>query len=228
MIKMVVFDMAGTTVDEDNVVYKTLYKAINEAGVDVTLESVLLHGAGKEKLKAIKDILLACGVVNNEVTNTAFQYFLKYLTDAYNDLSIKPQIGAIDLFIELRTLGIKVVLNTGYNRETAELLLAKLGWQIGSQIDGLVTASDVLNNRPMPDMIYLAMQQQNITDAAFVVKVGDSAIDIEEGKNAGCGFSIGITTGAHTVQQLQSANPDFIINNLHALLPIIIKRININ
>lgn len=221
MIKMVVFDMAGTTVDEDNVVYKTLHKAINEAGVDVSLDNVLLHGAGKEKLKAIKDILLSYGVVNKAVTDNAYQYFLAHLANAYNVLPIKSQVGALDLFATLKQLGIKVVLNTGYNRETAELLLTKLNWQIGSQIDGLVTASDVIHNRPLPDMIYLAMQQQGITDAALVAKVGDSAIDIEEGKNAGCGLSIGITTGAHTVNQLQSAKPDYIINNLAALIPII-------
>ena len=57
MIKMVVFDMAGTTVDEDNVVYKTLQKVINDAGYNFTLQQVLAVGAGKEKLQAIKDIL---------------------------------------------------------------------------------------------------------------------------------------------------------------------------
>jgi beta-phosphoglucomutase-like phosphatase (HAD superfamily) len=55
-IKMVVFDMAGTTVNENNVVYKTLRKAINEAGFDFTLNQVLAQGAGKEKLQAIKSI----------------------------------------------------------------------------------------------------------------------------------------------------------------------------
>ena len=54
---MVVFDMAGTTVDENNVVYKTLHAAIVNAGIPVALDDVLLHGAGKEKLQAIKDVL---------------------------------------------------------------------------------------------------------------------------------------------------------------------------
>ncbi|MDN5216008.1 hypothetical protein QQ020_28275 [Fulvivirgaceae bacterium BMA12] len=56
-IELVVFDMAGTTVDEDNVVYKTVQSTINEADHDVSLEFVLEHGAGKEKHKAIHDIL---------------------------------------------------------------------------------------------------------------------------------------------------------------------------
>jgi phosphonatase-like hydrolase len=221
MIKLVVFDMAGTTVDEDNVVYKTLHTAINEAGVDVTFDDVLLHGAGKEKLKATKDILLAYGVVNSEVTEHAFDYFLQHLADAYSTLPIKAQPNAVQLFSALQKMGIKVVLNTGYNRETAELILGKLNWQIGEEIDALVTASDVPSNRPLPDMILLAMQQFGIINAKEVVKVGDSIIDIEEGQNAGCGLSIGITTGAHNVAQLQSAKPDFIINDLMALLPLI-------
>ena len=63
-------------------------------------------------------------------------------------------------------------------------------------------------------MIQLAMNKFNIENPKSVIKVGDSIIDIEEGKNANCGLTIGITTGAHTQQQLLSANPDFIINNL--------------
>ena len=44
---------------------------------------------------------------------------------------------------------------------------------------------------------------------------------MDEGQNAGCGLNVGITTGAHTFLQLQSANPDYIINNLLELVPII-------
>ena len=37
MIKMVVFDMVGTTLDEGNVVYKTLMKVINDTGYNFNL-----------------------------------------------------------------------------------------------------------------------------------------------------------------------------------------------
>ena len=42
MIRMVVFDMAGTVIDENNVVYKTLLEAIKASGYELTLEEVLL------------------------------------------------------------------------------------------------------------------------------------------------------------------------------------------
>jgi len=222
MIRMIVFDMAGTTVNENNIVYKTLQKAINEKGFNFTLEEVLLEGAGKEKLQAIKSILnVFAEKEDDDLAGLIYKRFIVMLAEAYNTEKIYPQDNALALFHALKQKGILVVLNTGYNNETAESLVQKLGWKLGTDFDSLVTANDVDKNRPNPDMILLAMKRFGISNAAEVVKVGDSIIDIEEGKNAGCSLSIGITTGAHTFEQLQTAHPDHIINNLIELLPLI-------
>ena len=224
MIRLVVFDMAGTTVDEDNVVYKTLRLAINEIGYDFSLDQVLDQGAGKEKLQAIKSILKTYAKVEDDkISDLIYQKFIIYLSQAYKDLKVLPQPNTVDLFRVLKQKKIYVVLNTGYNQETADDLIRKMNWTKGVEFDELVTASEVPRNRPDPDMIFLAMKKTRIHDPKEVVKVGDSKIDIEEGKNAGCRLTIGITTGAHTLQQLQSAEPDYIINNLLELIPIIEK-----
>jgi len=215
MVKMIVFDMAGTTVNENNVVYKTLQKTINEAGFNFTLNQVLEQGAGKEKLQAIKSILNIFDDNNDsELADNIYQNFIVQLAIAYKDLKILPQDNAVELFAELKKRNIITILNTGYNRETAQLLLTKIGWQKGIEFDDLVTASDVKKNRPDADMILFAMDLFNIKNGNEVIKVGDSIIDIEEGKNTSCILTIGIITGAHTQQQLQSADPDYIIHNL--------------
>ena len=85
----------------------------------------------------------------------------------------------------------------------------------------VVTASDVKKNRPNPDMILYAMDRLNIHNADAIIKVGDSTIDIEEGRNAGCKYNIGVTTGAHTKEQLKTANPNFIFDNIYDLMLII-------
>lgn len=221
MIRMVVFDMAGTTVNEDNVVYKTLQQSINNKGYDFSLDQVLAEGAGKEKLEAIKSILKVQALNNNDLADEIYEDFIVLLSNAYEHTRVLPQPNALELFKVLKERNIKVVLNTGYNSETAELLIDKLGWKKGIEFDSLITSSDVENNRPDPEMIDLAMDIYGVQDAEEVIKVGDSIIDIEEGQNAGCGLSIGITTGAHTFLQLQSASPDFIINDLMELVPII-------
>lgn len=223
-IQCVVFDMAGTTVNEDNLVYKTLQAAINHYNVPVDLNHVLLHGAGKEKFQAIKDIISNSPYTLNETEQLeAFNYFLAQLDIAYTNFDVTPMPGAEYVFAALKQLGIKVVLNTGYNRATAENLLGKLGWAEGYQIDLLVTASDVLHNRPMPDMILYAKNKLQIVNTNQMVKIGDSCIDIEEGKNAGCSLNIGITTGAQTETQLMEAKPDYIVHSLTALLDILPK-----
>jgi phosphonatase-like hydrolase len=220
---MIVFDMAGTTVDEDNVVYKTLQKAINDNGFQFSLDQVLAEGAGKEKLQAIKSILSLRQVNDEKLSNEIYQHFIILLQEAYQYLDIKPQPHTAELFQILKKRNIFVLLNTGYNTETALSLIEKLGWEKGKDYDGLVTASDVTKNRPNPDMILTAMKKFGIENPKEVIKVGDSTIDIKEGQNAGCLLNIGITTGAHTYGQLQSANPDYIINDLLDLIPILEK-----
>lgn len=214
--------MAGTTVDENNVVYKTVQKAINEAGFDLSLVQVLAQGAGKEKLQAIKDVLSSYADNHDEeLAKNIYQNFITQLGEAYRTLEILPQPNAEKLFAALRKRNIITILNTGYDRQTAQTIIDKLQWKKGVDFDELVTATEVTQNRPNPDMIIHAMNEFGIIDGKSVAKVGDSTIDIEEGRNAGCSLCIGITTGAHTREQLASANPDHIINNLVELVALI-------
>lgn len=225
LIKMVVFDMAGTTVNENNIVYKTLRNAINSiGGYQLSLDEVLEHGAGKEKLQAIRSILKnSLNIEDEQLAERMFDLFLEQLKHAYEVENVYPNANANELFRILKDKDVLRVLNTGYDKKTAESLLAKLNWAVGKDIDALITASDVPRNRPYPDMINLAMEKFGIKDPSSVAKIGDSAIDIQEGQNAKCALSIGITTGAHNSVQLKSVDPDYIIEDLLELVSIIEK-----
>jgi|29_taG_2_1085357.scaffolds.fasta_scaffold00171_10 phosphonatase-like hydrolase len=230
-IKLCVFDMAGTTVNEDNLVYKTVRDSINQSlrsadhsDIQVNLDLCLEYGAGKEKSKAIYDILNTLELSDAEIeslTSTAFATFKDSLATfkdslatAYNQDTLAEFEGMSDLFEQLKNNGRHVVLNTGYDSKTANKILTILGWSVGNQVDALVTADDVDNGRPAPDMITLAMKQFNIEDSQLVLKAGDSGIDIEEGQNAGCGLVVGVLSGAQNEQQLAKYQPDVILNKL--------------
>lgn len=219
-IELCVFDMAGTTVDEQNVVYKTVQSVIQAQGYAVTLDAVLEHGAGKEKRQAIFDILHHCTDCSDagKTADDAFAAFKPALAAAYQALDVQPIAGVPELFGALHARNIKVVLNTGYDRATAATLLNRLDWQVGRQIDGLITADDVRNGRPAPDMIQAAMRIAQVDNPAAVLKAGDSVIDIEEGKNAGCGVTVGVLTGAQMETQLQTARPTAVLPALTGLL----------
>lgn len=223
-IRMVVFDMAGTTVNENNLVYKTVQKVINDEGFPVSLDDVLKYGAGKEKHKAITDVLTACTNAENIeiVANKIFTVFKIALEAAYDEAKISTFDGMEIFFEKLRNYNIKVVLNTGYDYNTAHKLMSKLNWVVGNQIDALITADDVVNGRPNPDMIEMAMRKFGITNAAQVLKAGDSEIDIIEGKNSGCGITVGVLSGAQNREQLEAAHPDYILQNVTELESIIL------
>lgn len=47
-----------------------------------------------------------------------------------------------------------------------------------------------------------------------VAKAGDTARDIEEGLNAGCGLAIGVLTGAAEEEGLWAAGADLVLQNI--------------
>ncbi len=215
-IELAVFDMAGTTVNEDNVVYKTVKAALAKSGMEVSLDTVLEFGAGKEKFKAIADILEKTKTTGVD-PNAVFMDFKNMLEEAYANLEVTTYDGVEELFTLLKSKGVKVVLNTGYDHKTAKSLLNKLGWVPGEQIDALITADDVVKGRPSSEMIDKAMAMFGITAPDKVLKAGDSVIDIEEGKNANCGWTVGVLTGAQTREQLATAEPSMILDSLSDL-----------
>ncbi|MBX2875118.1 MAG: HAD-IA family hydrolase [Saprospiraceae bacterium] len=223
MIKLVIFDMAGTSINEDNLVYKTIQRMMTLHGVEVSLETVLELGAGKEKRTAIADIaevVLGSEGVSSNWVNGVHQAFKEALDRAYatEDMEVFPSVRKV--VKNLRSNGIKVGFNTGYSRPVAERILVRCGVKVGEDIDALATADDVSNGRPAPDMIDLICQQLDIP-AEQSIKIGDSAIDIDEGRSAGVKWAIGVTTGAQTRQLIEKASPDYILDDMLELLPIL-------
>lgn len=219
---MIIFDMAGTAVDEDNLVYKTIQSVMIDHGHRVDLDLVLLIGAGKDKWQAIHDILheLTGGEPSSDEINNLYQDFQEKLDFTYQVAPMKLFDDVADIIPVLRNNNIRVVFNTGYTRPVAEKILARINCRLETDIDGLVTSSDVLRGRPAPDMIWKACDQFGIKPNE-TVKIGDSGIDIEEGRNAGVRYCIGVTTGAQKRATLAEVNPDFIFDSARELLDIL-------
>jgi len=57
------------------------------------------------------------------------------------------------------------------------------------------------------------MNRNNISDINNVIKIGDSVMDIKEGKNAGC-KTVGVLSGADSRGILVEEDPDFIVSNI--------------
>ena len=219
-VQMVVFDMAGTTVDEGKIVYKSVQKALQEAGISLSLEQVFAIG-GWNKKEGIRH-LLDTYTGSTEKVDLVHQRFLEIANAAYaSGEGIQEMPGTTEVFQELKNRGIKVVLDTGYFRDMANVLIQHMGWDQKNLIDYSVTSDEVEKGRPYPYMIQKAMEQLEIEDPAKVVKVGDTLADIEEGKNAGCGWIVAIASGTVSEEKLKENKPTKVIHELKELLELI-------
>ncbi len=219
MIKMVIFDMAGTTIDEDNLVYKTVQKALGDFDCSTDLDTVLSIAAGMEKKEAIRNVYqkVKGEAPAEDLLSKMHSHFEDLLETAYDQHDMKLFDGVMPVLETLKTKGVTRIFNTGYTEDIAERILEKVGIEQEKDIEELITADMVPKSRPAPDMIYLAMRNWDCTPDQ-IIKIGDSRVDIEEGKNAGVRFTIGITTGAQKREELAEANPDFIIDHIEDIL----------
>ena len=80
-------------------------------------------------------------------------------------------------------------------------------------IDDYISSEEVTSGRPYPYMINSLMKRNNISSIDHVIKIGDTEMDIKEGKNAGC-KTVGVLSGAHSKEQLNNQKPDFIVDNI--------------
>ena len=139
----------------------------------------------------------------------------------HTDETVEENGGVSETFRKLGDQGIKVMVDTGFDRPIVDALLKRMRWSENNLIVGSVTSDEVAHGRPYPDLIYKAMEIAGVTDVKRVAKVGDTLSDLQEGTAADCGFVIGITSGAFTYEQLQATPHTHIIYNIPEILPIL-------
>lgn len=214
-IQLVVFDIAGTTVRDTGNVAKAFIDAFNEFNIDVPVMTVN-QVMGFRKIDAIR--LLLPGENNEALIDQIHEAFTRNMLASYkNDPALSPLPQAEETFKQLKQLGIKIALNTGFTRPVANAILQRLKWNVPEMVDMVLCSDEVPEGRPQPDMIKVIMQQMEVTDSKAVAKVGDTKVDVEEGRNAGCGLVVSVTTGAYTRSELELYKPDRIIDSLAEL-----------
>lgn len=190
MIELVVFDVAGTTVlDTDNAVAASVVASLRGAGIELGLTAVD-PVMGMPKPLAIQTLLTEARGVTPDVEEVATVHadFQRRMIEHYAEApGIAPMPGAEDVFAALRERGVRVALDTGFDRAILDAILTRLGWDDG-RLDATVTSDEVEHGRPAPDMIHVLMRKTGVTDPARVAKIGDSESDLDQGINAGCGM----------------------------------------
>lgn len=210
---MVMFDLSGTTVQDDTGVRDCLYQAAMEYDLDTTPEEILLH-MGTNKIHLYQFLIARGGGQEidlrdfEKVRDPETYEFAKQVFDRYQELmiehyrkNVQEVPGASDVFRWCHDNGIKVATDTGFHHAVVEAIMDGLGWLRDGLVDISVDVESVPGQigRPAPFMIFHAMVQLNVQSVHEVIKIGDTPADMLEGRNAGCRGVIGVLSGPRPV-----------------------------
>jgi len=195
--RLALFDLAGTTMRDDGTVASVFTEVLASEGMALAPDQ-LARVRGASKREAFRTLAGA-----GARAERMFDLFIQTIRQRYAAHAPVEISGASGTFAWLRGRGVKIALNTGFERATADLLVAAL-WDAG-QFDAVVCGDEVEAGRPSPAMILEAMRRTSTQDPASVLTVGDTVLDLQAGTAAGAGWVVGVTSGAHDRARLLQA-----------------------
>lgn len=235
-IKLVVFDLSGTTVQDDNAVAKSLHKASVEFNLGVELEEFektigtnkihlyeFMIARSRGQQVTIQDFEKYDFPEIHEEAMKVFHRYSEIMLDYYHH-NVAAMPGAVETFQWCRENGIKVATDTGFHRDVNNAIMEGLQWINNGLIDFAIDVEHTNGvGRPAPFMIFNIMQQLDIQSVHEVIKVGDTPADLLSGINAGCIGNIGVLSGANSAEILGKYAHTHILPSV-AELPELIKR----
>jgi len=217
--KFILFDLIGTTIQDTNtngsIILDSFQKSFLENGYTINKET-LNQQRGKRKREAIDTILQEANM-NLSLTDSIYARFLSFLNESVHSFTEMPKASAV--FKILQEKNIKVGVGSGLPSSFINTLIHHLGWQ-PQNFDYIGSSDDLPAGRPNPIMILQAMEQLAIINSTEVLKIGDTKVDILEGKNAKVKTAF-VKTGTQKAEDIITLQPDYIFDSVADLIPLL-------
>lgn len=212
-IQMIAFDVAGTTVKDDGIVIRAFASAFSKVVPELweakaaDFTQYAIDTMGQSKIEVFTALLGDEALAQR----AAIAFEAAYL-DLVQTEGVEEIPGASELFLALRTAGIATALTTGFSRPTLDAILGRLGWN--DLVDFTVTPGEVGAGRPSPKMLQRAAEQLGIAEPGSCVVVGDTQSDMQAAVAFGAGIVVGVLSGAHDLEALDSAGATSVVNSV--------------
>jgi phosphonatase-like hydrolase len=201
LIKLVIFDIAGTIVQDRGEVLLAFASALRAHGISFT-DAELEEWKGASKREVIRHFVTRQSEsASSDKVEQVYGEFCRGLEGHYRENGVTPIPGAAETFAWLRGRGISIATTSGFYRKIAAVILERAGWR--ETFAANISSSDVVLGRPAPFMIFRAMEAAGVSNVREVINVGDTPLDLQAGANAGVRDVIGVLTGLHKKERLQ-------------------------
>jgi 2-phosphoglycolate phosphatase len=212
MYQAVIFDLDGTLIDS----YPGILDSLNYALTSLGRSPVDLVAVKKMVGKGLDHLIShAIGVEKLEEGKRLFR-------DRYDQAHLSGTFllpDAVQTLSALQSKGIRMSVASNKPSDYTRKILEHLNLQ------KFFTASfgpeQVKKTKPDPAMLQELMKRMNV-EPAEVLYVGDMIMDIQTARNAGVAVAV-IPSGGNSRDELASASPDYLLDDLEQLLSLFKK-----
>jgi len=233
-IEAIILDWAGTTVDYGCFAPVNAFIAAFEAfGIKVGIKETRTP-MGLPKRKHIEKMLENMGrSYTQEDVDKIYERFEPALFEVLAKHT-DPLPGVIETVKHIREMEIKIGSTTGYTKAMMDVVVPAAK-EKGYAPDCIICPEDAGGlGRPYPYMIWRNLEKLGILSIRSTLKIGDTEVDMQEGKNAGC-LCVGVLKGSSMLALLENedisrkkyieAGADYVIEDISAL-PALIESLN--
>lgn len=211
MIKGVIFDLDGTLLNTNELIYKSFKYMLKEVlNIEADKNEItLLYGKPLE-------VSLQKYTKSNDLIEKMIKVYREY--NIYHHDSMCNVFEDIpEMLKELKENKIKCAVVTSKKRDVA--MKGLIISDILEFMDVVITPEDTEKHKPEAEPALKACKKLNLKPEE-VIMVGDSPYDLLCGKNAGC-LSCGVEYTEISLDELKKVNPDYMIKEPLELLEII-------
>ena len=194
MIKAVIFDWAGTTIDYGCFApVKGFIDGFKSIGIDITNE-MARKPMGLLKVDHTRAIaaMLPEPITEEQILQAYAVFEETLFANIGQHCDIKDYV--VETIAALRKQEIKIGSTTGYTSAMMEQVLPKAAEQ-GYSPDFCIAPDQTAKGRPYPYMIWNNLIRFGVVNPREAVKIGDTTADIAEGINADC-WTVGVIMGS--------------------------------
>jgi len=206
-VDLVIYDLDGVLIDATQAIVNSFNLTFREVGATLNPEDVVSR-IGYSLVEILEELL-------PEHRDRAWELRDRYIHhfQGQGPESIRLLPGVAETLGTLRARGYMQSLATNKTNMEADRILTQLG--VRGCFDLLVGFMDVPNPKPAPDMINFTLERLGVSKERAVF-VDDTTVGLTAGISAGI-RTIGITTGTHGRERLETVNPDYIIDEFREL-----------
>jgi len=208
--KTLLFDLDGTIIDTNELIINSfIYTLENFYPGRYTREDIIPH-MGRTLIDQIKHF------GEEDHVDEMIEMYREHNIRTHNDM-IREFPYVKEVLTELHQLGANLGVVTTKMDITTKMGLEIFG--LDGLMDTIVTYGDTELHKPAPEPVLLAMERLN-ADPETTLMVGDSQYDIQAAQNAGI-TSVGVAWSVKGPEFLKQYNPDYIIEDMRDLVPIV-------